>query len=180
MYFKKATRLSCGSFQGDVFMSENELSAMRDLGKRKLTKQKNIIFKNMSGTQGLLWSIPWTHYVLPIKNSPHSFSRTWRSTFKVRSEGWWCLTPQGQNLPLVKYILDSGKMLHSFIMEKKMAKFPKDLALVFALSFLKLSSCSKANMIKMVMMCLHTFCRAKCFQLPLPTCNCKRLPYPYI
>jgi len=32
---------------------------------------------------------------------------------------------------------ETGKTLHKF-MEKKMAKFPKDLALVFALSFLKL------------------------------------------
>jgi len=33
----------------------------------------------------------------------------------------------------MKYILDNGKMLHSSIEEKKMATFPKDLALVFAL-----------------------------------------------
>lgn len=54
----------------------------------------------------------------------------------------------------LKYILNSGKG-YTASLWKERAKIPKDLALVFALHFLKLSFCSKAKMIKITMMCLH-------------------------
>lgn len=128
---------------------------------KKITKWQNSLFKNISGTHGLF---PWitVEHRMGTLSTPHEelptpllwdikqYCRQMDGNVHLDEDKacyWWSISS----------VVEKATQLHN---RKKMAKFPKDLDLVLASCFLKLSSYSKANTIKMVMMCLRAICRA--------------------